>query len=152
MYICHRVVYALFCYTCFIIISYSSWHSFVFISLSYNACRTSFHLHAEPHLFWVSPALPGWACALQFIKTAFTPVLVYLLTFYCRCTLPGNAIFFIAHSLFNCHSSFCYMMPFIVSLFIRKWHFSSLKQRYGLHLCLYIYWYSTVVVLFQNRN
>jgi len=49
--ISHRVVYALFCYTCFIIISYSSWYPFVFISLSYNACRTLFHLHAEPHLF-----------------------------------------------------------------------------------------------------
>ena len=86
---CHRVVYALFCYTCFIIILYSSWHHFVFISLSYNACCTSFHLHAELHLFWV-PTLPGWACALQFIKTAirFTPLLVYLLIFYCRCTLP----------------------------------------------------------------
>jgi len=28
-------------------------------------------------------------------------------------------------------------------------HFSSLKQLYGLHLCLYIYWHSTVVVPFQ---
>ena len=29
-------------------------------------------------------------------------------------------------------------------------HFSSLKQLYGLHLCLYIYWYSTVVVLLPD--
>jgi len=33
-----------------------------------NACRTSFHFRAEPHVLRVFPALPGWACALQFNK------------------------------------------------------------------------------------
>ena len=78
----------------------------------------SFHYritHAAPHFIYTPnltcfgfPALHGWA--FQFNKTAirFTPMLVYSLTFYCRCTIPGNAIFFIAHSLFNFHSSFCY--------------------------------------------
>ena len=60
----------------------------------------SFHYlitHAAPHFIYTwnltcfeFPALPGWACALQFFKTAirFPPMLVYLLIFYCRCTLP----------------------------------------------------------------
>ena len=77
-YVCRRVVYALFCYTCFIIISYSSWNPFVFISLSYSARRTSFHLHAELHLFrvsrttWLSTSvhlnsLTVYTCACLFI-------------------------------------------------------------------------------------
>ena len=99
----------------------------------------SFHYlitHAAPHFIYTRnltcfefPALPGWACALQFIKTAirFTPMLVYLLTFFCRCTLPGHVIFFIAHSLFNCHSSFCYHVIHCFVIYTQM-HFSSLKQ------------------------
>jgi len=69
----------------------------------------SFHYlitHAASHFIYTRnltcfefPALPDWAYALQFIIKAirFTPMRVYLLIFYCRCTLPGNVLFFIAH-------------------------------------------------------
>jgi len=34
--------------------SYHIVHGIPSFSFHYNACRTPFHLHAEPHLFWVS--------------------------------------------------------------------------------------------------
>jgi len=80
---------------------------------------------------------------LQFIKTAirFTPMLVYLLMFYCRCTLPGNVIFFIAHSLFNCHSSFCYHSVNSLHILLNceigglEYHVITTKDKTGVH-CL----------------
>ena len=99
----------------------------------------SFHYritHAAPHFIYTRnltcfefPALPGWVCAFQLIKKAirFTPMFAYLLTFCCRCTLPENVIFFIAHSLLNCHSSFCYHVIHCFVIYTQM-HFTSLKQ------------------------
>jgi len=56
--------------------------------------------------------------------------------------------------LYKCHR-LVYALSLVLSFqhyLAEHAHFSSLKQLYGLHLCLYIYWYSTVVVLFQTRN
>ena len=74
-------------------------------------------------------------------------MLVYLLTFYCRCTIPGSAIFFIAHSLLNCHSSFCYHA---IHCFVIYAHFSSLKQLNGFTCaCLFI---DILLSLYYSRN
>ena len=104
-----------------------------------NAYRISFHFqitHAAPHFVSAPnltrssfPALPGWACAFELNKHSYGSRLCLFLYLHSSVVvhLPGNVIFFIAHSLFNCHSSLCCHCIHCFVIYRFHAHFSSIN-------------------------